>query len=670
MNKTRIKVLILSLWLVGGSARADFLTDILTGQFDVKTVPTITKDSLLNGTQITNGLKPAQTRVYQRGVWGPQVKTRMLSPNGKYELYAKNNNLYVYKRDFKTDLAITHDTLPYLFNGVADWLYNEEFDCGAMWAWSTDSKFVAFVRLNDKDVASFEWQEVLASGEGYPVTQSLNYPRVGTANPIPQLCLYDIQYKDIRTIDLGEVGYMPRLRFAGEMLYVQTLNRDQNEMKIYQVNPKSGVAQLWYREQCADGWINYANIDEWQWLSDGRVIVVSDKSGWRQVYLYASNGKQIRQLTADGHDVTQCYGYDEKTKTLYYQVANTPMTRQNIAMRLDDKGIKKSLSALDDGKGWCELSFSKDYTRYLKSYQSETVPNKYMLYVMKRGQWQSQKEPTLDAINDKNEAALSRWQEAGGKSKQFFSFVTERGDTLYGWCIVPVSGEGSPLVLMHYSGPGSQRVVEKWKKKFEYALAAEGYVVACVDVRGTGGRGQRWLHKTYLNLGVKEAEDLVSTARWLCNEGLKNEGLKIDPERMAIGGWSYGGFETLMTMSRDDSPFKCGFAIAPVTDYRLYDSGYTERFMRRLQVNDRGYMQCALPEMAERLKGRLLIVHGLADDNVHCQNTWLYIDALVRAGKQFNMQVYPDDNHYLRKRGNYEHLHRRLVEFLNDEMTK
>lgn len=647
--------------------RAELMTEILRGDYKATTLSKSIRDSVLQ-----NGAVRPSSSFYKRGVWGTALTARKVSPNGKYEAYTKGNNLYVYKRDFKTDLAITHDEDSLVLNGSADWLYNEEFDCGAMFEWSPDSKFIAFVRLDTREVSSYEWQEFLGADKEtgrYPSLRTIQYPRVGTPNSKTSVCIYDMYYKDIRTIEIGEAEYVPRLMWKADgesgKLYVEKLNRDQNKLEVLEINPKSGVSKLWYQEQCTDGWVDYSIFDEWQWLDDGTLILVSDQSGWRQVYRYAANGKKISQLTKDGCDVTKCYGYDGATKTLYYQVANTPMTRQNLSLRIEEGGKRKEETRLDDGKGWCELYFNANYTAYIEDYQTESMPNRYTLYERKSGKWKVKDESEIEAINQRNDELRRRWlsDEPKGMRKEFFSFVTERGDTLYGWLIRPMLEEEDnkyPLVMLQYSGPGSQRVVEKWNKKWEYGLAQMGYAVVCVDVRGTGARGQKWLHETYLNLGVKEAEDIISAANYVAN----NNSFAIDSSRMCLGGWSYGGFETLMTMSQENSPFKCGFAIAPVTDYRLYDSGYTERFMRRSQVNERGYQGCALPLKAENLKGRLLIVHGLADDNVHCQHTWEYIEALVQAGKQFDMQIYPDDNHFLRKRANYEHLHRKLIEFL------
>jgi dipeptidyl-peptidase-4 len=228
--------------------------------------------------------------------------------------------------------------------------------------------------------------------------------------------------------------------------------------------------------------------------------------------------------------------------------------------------------------------------------------------------------------------------------------------------LIEANGKRYPVVVMQYSGPESQRVLNRWKKGFGHYLACQGFVVINADGRGTGCRGRVWRNETYMQLGQKEAEDQISVGNYAASLPF------VDGERMTIMGWSYGGFEVLMTMSKEGHPYRCGVAIAPVTDYRLYDTGYTERYMRRPQVNEAGYEGCALPEMADKLTGSLLIVHGLADDNVHAQNTLLYIDRLVQAGKQFEMQLYVDDNHSIRKPANYEHLHRRIMLFLEKNL--
>ena len=279
---------------------------------------------------------------------------------------------------------------------------------------------------------------------------------------------------------------------------------------------------------------------------------------------------------------------------------------------------------------------------------------------MGNGQW------AIDKTVLDNDSVLKVWKESGLPSKEFFELKTERGDVLNAWMIKPVGFDAAkkyPVVMMQYSGPASQRVTDTWRKRFGHYLASQGYVVVCVDGRGTNARGRDWRNATYMQLGVKEAEDQISAAKYLKTLPY------VDGDRMAICGWSYGGYETLMCLSKQaELVWKCGIAIAPVTSWRLYDSAYTERYMRRPQVNEFGYEKADVMQLANDLKGNLLLVHGLADDNVHAQQSWLYVDALVQAGKQFEMQMYVDDNHFLRNGNNYEHLHKRIMLFLEKNL--
>ena len=606
------------------------------------------------------------------------VRDAVMSPNGKYVVYAKaDNNLYIYKVDFKTEVAVTTDDNLEIFNGISDWLYEEEFGVTCLFAFSPDSKQVAFVRLNETNVPSFEWQTFL-NDEGmmmYPQTHSLRYPKAGEANATASVCVYDIYYKTIKTMQIPEHmnGYVPRIVWtpipaptkadAQPMsdLVVLHINRDQNKMDVLKGNPKSTVCRPFYSEQSNKYFVNYELFDQWQWLADGRVVVVSEKGGYQQAYMYSVQGVEQRLLTPDDCDVTQVYGVDEKAQVLYYQVANTPMTRQAYALN-----IKKNIATcLTQGEGTHTLYFSKDWKRYVDCYQSVTTPHTYTLYEVK-GDKVEKKNVVLD-----NDSILKEWQALNLNEKEFFTITTERGDVLNAWRILPKNFDKNkkyPVVMLQYSGPTSQRVLNNWRKRFGYALAELGYLVVNVDGRGTNARGREWRNATYMQLGVKEAEDQISTANYLKTLPY------VDADRMAICGWSYGGYQTLMCLSKQGDEvnggniWQCGIAIAPVTSWRLYDSAYTERFMRRPQVNDFGYEGTDLMKMADKLTGKLLIVHGLADDNVHAQNTLLYTDALVKAGKQFDMQLYVDDNHSIRKPENYKHLHEKIVLFLQNNL--
>ena len=606
------------------------------------------------------------------------VRDAVMSPNGKYVVYAKaDNNLYIYKVDFKTEVAVTTDDNLEIFNGISDWLYEEEFGVTCLFAFSPDSKQVAFVRLDETNVPSFEWQTFL-NDEGmmmYPQTHSLRYPKAGEANATASVCVYDIYYKTIKTMQIPEHmnGYVPRIVWtpipaptkadAQPMsdLVVLHINRDQNKMDVLKGNPKSTVCRPFYSEQSNKYFVNYELFDQWQWLADGRVVVVSEKGGYQQAYMYSVQGVEQRLLTPGDCDVTQVYGVDEKAQVLYYQVANTPMTRQAYALNMK----KNTTTCLTHGEGTHTLYFSKDWKRYVDCYQSVTTPHTYTLYEVK-GDKVEKKNEVLD-----NDSILKEWQALNLNEKEFFTIATERGDVLNAWRILPKNFDKDkkyPVVMLQYSGPTSQRVLNNWRKRFGYALAELGYLVVNVDGRGTNARGREWRNATYMQLGVKEAEDQISAANYLKTLPY------VDANRMAICGWSYGGYQTLMCLSKQggaetgENIWQCGIAIAPETSWRLYDSAYTERFMRRPQVNDFGYEGTDLMKMAGDVTGKLLIVHGLADDNVHAQNTLLYMDALVKAGKQFDMQLYVDDNHSISKPENYKHLHEKIVLFLQNNL--
>lgn len=691
MEKVSIRRLcVLLLLLCSSMVRADLLTDILNGNYNARTMSAHEKDSVLNGTAtaryrldyenkqqlfrrsfmadyyLIDTQKGTRTRLSD----GP-VRDAVLSPNGEYVVYAKaDGNLYINKVRFEgVEVPITRDANPEIFNGIADWLYEEEFGITGMFAFSPDSKMVAFVRLNETGVPVFEWQNYINQPGQYPTLDSLRYPKAGETNASATVCIYDIQTKAIRTMQLSEMkeAYISRIRWtnipattkgkepATPELAILRLNRDQNKMEVLLGNPKSTITRPFYQESSDKYYVDYELFDSWQWLRDNRVIVLSEKDGYTQAFMYSTQGIEQRALTPEQRDITQLYGFDEATQTLYYQAATTPEERQCFALNIR----KGTTTTLTTEPGTHDLTFSHDYKRYIDCYQSVQTPNRYTLHTIGKAD-----QRTLLS----NDSIAQAWHALGIPEMEFFTFRTERGDELHAWKMMPMHFDAHkkyPVVMFQYSGPASQRVLNRWRKRFEYYLAAQDYVVVCVDSRGTNARGRAFRNEGYMQLGLKEAEDHISAAQYLQTLPY------IDAQRIAITGWSFGGFETLMCLSKQpriaagQTPlFKCGIAIAPVTTWRLYDSAYTERYMRRPQVNEAGYDGSDLTKMAADLEGQLLIVHGLADDNVHAQHTFLYTEALVQAGKQFEMQIYPDDNHFLRNRSNYEHLHRRLMLFL------
>lgn len=584
------------------------------------------------------------------------VQAPVFSPDGKYIAFSRDNNLYIHKLDFGTEVAVTTDGKQgCILNGTPDWLYEEEFSTTCLYAFSPDSKQLAFVRLDESEVPEFTWQNVLS--ERPNEIHSLKYPAAGQTNAKATVVVYDTYYKSLKTIDLkGEKDiYIPRIKWtqASDKLAVFRLNRNQNKLEMLLANPKSTVVTPCYTEENKQGWVDYQCVDEWQFLADGSFLVVNETDGYRHAYLYSATGQKQRQLTKGQFDVTRVYGYSETTGTLYYQAAlPSPLERHIYALNIK----KNTTTLLTPDAGFHAAVFNKALTFFVDNYSSLTTPNVYTLY--------DQKGKKIRVLED-NQALSSKWANLKLPQKKFFAFQTERGDSLNGWMLLPegfTEQTQYPVLMVQYSGPESQQVLNRWTIDWDYYLATQGYIVACVDGRGTGARGRAFRQQTYKHIGIMEAEDQVSAAVYM--QSLPY----VAADRIGIWGWSYGGFMTLLSMSQPDAPYRCGIAVAPVTDFRLYDSAYTERFMQRPQTNEQGYKAIDLPSMADQLNGRLLIVHGLTDDNVHCRNTWLYIDALVRAGKQFDMQVYPDDNHFLRKRGNYQHLYQRKFLFLEDNL--
>lgn len=583
-----------------------------------------------------------------------KVRDAQLSPNGRYVAFAKDNNLYIHKLDFGTEIAVTKDANADIINGIADWLYEEEFGTTALFAWSPDSKQLAFVRLDEREVPAFAWQNYL-TGQ-YPTADTLRYPKAGCDNAKASVCVYDVPTKGILTMQVNTEKadvYFPRLRWtnSGELIVLR-VNRDQTKMEVFGCNAKSTVAHPLYKEESKKYFVDYALFDQWLWLADDSFVALSEKDGWRCAYLYSAQGIQQRALTPENIDVTALYAVDEATQTLYYQAAPTPSTRQLYALNLK----KADITLLSDGEGTHSARFSKDGKRMIECFQSFDTPNTYTLCTLK-----GNKMISRERLED-NSAVREAWQANQLPEPQLIKIPNANGQELEAMLLSPITNNQSPLVVMHYSGPASQRVLNRWRKKFEYALVAEGYAVLIVDPRGSDCKGRAWRNETYMSLGEKEAEDLIAAAKWAAQQEY------IDGDRIALLGWSYGGYETLYTMSMQGHPFKAGIAIAPVTDWRLYDSAYTERYMRRPQVNDRGYREASLLPLAKDLTGNVLIIHGTADDNVHVQHTMQYIDALVRADKQFEMQLYPDDNHHLRRGNNAMHMHNRVLRFLAKEL--
>lgn len=596
---------------------------------------------------------------------GPQ-EVPLFSPDSRYIAFARENNLYLHKLDFGTESPITKDgEWGKIINGTPDWVYEEEFAATRYFVFSPDSKLLAFVKFDETDVPTYQMQRYLDSDvtqDGlplYPTFQSFKYPKAGQPNSKVSVCVYDDFYKSVRTINLEVEGmdfYIPRIKWTKDQnkLAVFVLNRNQNQLDMIFSNPKSLVSKLALREK-DKYYVDYENIDDVYFTNDGKHFTfVSERDGWRHAYLYNINGTLNKKLTSGSFDVTKVYGYDDAKGVLYYQAAEySPMQRDVFS--IDAKGKKVRLT---DGEGTHSASFSSNFAYFLDNASALNQPNVYTM--------RNLKGEALRVLED-NSKLVADFNALNLPEKEFFSFTTSEGVELNGWMLKPVNFNPNtryPTLMMQYSGPNVQEVKDAWAVNWEYYLASQGYVVAAVDGRGTGARGVEFRKCTYMKLGVLETKDQVETAKYLGKQAF------VDKDRIGIWGWSYGGFMTLNAMSTGEQIFRAGIAVAPVTDWRLYNTAYTERFMRQPKENNGGYDAGSPLKHAEKLNGNVLIIHGTADDNVHVQNTYLYLDALMKAGKQAELYLYTDKNHSILGKETRRHLFQKKFEFLERALKR
>ncbi len=575
------------------------------------------------------------------------------SPDGRMCAYVKDNNIWLKKFDYDTESQVTRDgAIGKILNGITDWVYEEEFIITNLMSWSPDSKMLAFVKFDEAQVPSFDMQ--LFDGSLYPGFQSFKYPKAGEKNAVVGCYSYNVETKDIKkmNVPMESDDYIPLIRFttSPEQLAVMTLNRAQNVFSMYYVNPKSAVSKLVLKEENKF----YIDPDLLKFISftPQHFVYLSEKSGFTHIYLYSLTGVLQKQLTSGNWDVTACYGIDPVSQTVYYQSAEESPLRRAV-YKIDIKGNKTKLSLKT---GTNNASFNDNFNYFINQFSNAVTPTVTTIQETAKG-----KELVLLEDNKALQDKLSNIKLA---TKEFFSFNLPQGMELNGWMVKPLNfspGKKYPVVMYQYSGPGSQEVLDRFKIDWEYYLSAAGYIVVCVDGRGTGARGEEFRKCTYMNLGQLESDDQIAAADYLATLPY------VDKNNMAIWGWSYGGYNTLMSMSKTDV-FKAGVAVAPVTSWKYYNTVYTERFMRTPNENFTGYTNSSPISFVQNLQGKLLLIHGTSDDNVHYQNTLYYADALVEAGKQFDMQIYTGKNHSLLGSKTRYHLYTRMTEFLNSQL--
>lgn len=575
---------------------------------------------------------------------GPQ-QIPTWSPDGNQIAFVRDNNIFLVKLLYdNAESQITKDgKFNEIINGVPDWVYEEEFSTNRSLCFTADSRMLCWIKYDERKVKEYSLQLFMGShptmkaNEVYPGTYTYKYPKAGEDNSIVSVWSYEIQtHKTNRLqVPLEGDGYIPRIKSTNDAnrIIVFTMNRHQDVLNLYAVNPRTTLSQLLIKEQ-GDKYVKEEAM-EGITIGQNSILLPSDRDGYMHLYLYNMNGSLIRKIGEGNYDITSIYGYDETTGDVYYQAAGiNPHDRQVLVSHKNGKTER-----LTDTNGWNKAVFSGDYKYFLNTWSNYNTPYVFTI--------RDSKGKVLSTPVD-NKELKEKVKTYGFNGRETFSFTTSEGVKLDGWMVKPKDFDTNkkyPVILFQYSGPGSQQVIDAWNAgsmgnggAFDYYLAQQGFIVVCVDGRGTGGRGAAFEKCTYLRIGELESRDQVETALWLGKQSY------IDKERIGIWGWSFGGFNTLMSMSEGRPVFKAGVAVAPPTNWRYYDTIYTERYMRTPKENGSGYATNPI-QRANALHGALLICHGMADDNVQPQNTMEYTEALIQADKDFKENIYTNRNH-------------------------
>lgn len=595
-------------------------------------------------------------------------RTPVWSPDGLKVAFVRDNNIFLIKLLYgNAESQVTKDGKTNgIINGVPDWVNEEEFGFNTAMTFNADGSMLCWIRYDETNVSTYSLQMYKGLDpennefESYPGFYSYKYPKAGFENSSVSVMSFDIQSRQTRKMQLpmDTDGYIPRIKSTtdSEKILIFTMNRHQDQLRLYSANPRSTVCKLLVDENVP----KYVKEEAMEniMVTRNHILVPSDRSGHMQLYLYSLTGQLQGQLTKANYDVTDVYGYDEESGNVYYQAAgNNPMNREVYVTMKNGKTI-----CLTSREGWNTAVFSKDFKYFINQWSDSNTPYDYSIYTNNGKQ-------TVALID--NKALKSKLADCGLPKKEFFSFKTSEGVELNGVMIKPVNFDASkkyPVIMWQYSGPGSQQVINSWNvgsmgqgALFDEYLASNGFILVCVDGRGTGGRGAEFEKSVYMNLGNLESKDQVEAALYLGTLPY------VDKNNIGIWGWSYGGFNTLMSMSEGRGVFKAGVAVAPPTDWRYYDTVYTERYMRTPKENPAGYDDNPI-KRADKLHGALLICQGLADDNVHPQNVFEYSEALVQADKDFKMNVYTNRNHSIYGGNTRNHLFRQITQFFIDNL--
>ncbi len=586
-----------------------------------------------------------------------QVQQPTFSPDGTKIGFAKENNLFIYDiASQKTTQVTTDGKKNSIINGITDWVYEEEFAFVKAYDWSADSKKLAFIRFDETEVPEFSMN--IFKKELYPTVETFKYPKAGEKNSKVALLVYDVASGSSKTVDLSNYNdfYIARIKWTNDanVLAAQILNRHQDNLDLLFIDGTTATSKIVLNEKDKA----YIDVtDNLTFLKDNSFIWTSEKDGSNHIYLYDKTGKLKNQVTKGNWEVTAYYGFDEKNKTIYYQsVENGSTIRDVYKIGLDGKNKLK----LSQQVGTNSATFSPNFQFFINSFSSSSQPTINTLNSTNDGK-------QMQSIID-NKTLAEKVKKYNLPTKEFFELITEKGNKLNAWMIKPTDFDANkkyPVFMYQYSGPGSQQVDNKWNTANDYwfmMLAQQGYIIACVDGRGTGFKGAAFKKCTQNQLGKLEVEDQIDAAKVIGNYSY------VDKTRIGIFGWSYGGFMSSNCLFKGADVFKMAIAVAPVTNWRFYDSIYTERYLQTPQENASGYDENSPINHVSKLKGNFLLIHGTADDNVHVQNSMQMIEALVQANKQFDWAIYPDKNHGIYGGKTRIQLYNKMTTFIKEKL--
>jgi len=655
------------MWDYKSGKTLDTLISIVKQNLGIKYIYDYSFNSEENKILLSTNIEPIYRHSFKADFYIYDVKSKKIeqlsknglmqlaefSPDGKRIAFFRDNNLFIKELNSVEEIQITFDGKKNeIINGAPDWVYEEEFGFNKGYVWSPDGSKIAYMKFNESKVKTYT---LTYFDNLYPSLYEYKYPKAGEDNSIVSVHFYDINTKQTVNADLGKETnqYIPRLKWTEDpsKLAIIRLNRLQNKVDVLLSDATTGNSGIlfsetnkWYISEINDTYINFLN-------DKNHFIISSERDGFSHLYLYNMSGVLEKQLTSGIYDVSEYIGYNTNSKTIFYTSCEaSPLEKAVYSINLDGSG-KQILTPLH---GINKTVFNNTLTYFINTYSNANTPPVVTLC--------NNKGKVLRTLEE-NTTLAKAIKEYNFAKKDFFEFNNSEGITLMGYMIKPANFDPSnkyPLFMFVYGGPESQEVTDEWDASVPWfqLLAQKGYVVACIDNRGTDNRGEAFRKATYMQLGKLETQDQFSAVKYLSEQAF------IDKSRIGIFGWSYGGYMSSLCLTRGNGLFKMGIAVAPVTNWRYYDNIYTERFMRTPQENPSGYDDNSPINYASGLQGHFLLIHGSGDDNVHVQNTMTFAEKLIQSKKQFDMMIYPDKNHGIYGGNTRIQLYTKMTDFI------